>query len=140
MGIGASPAVGRSRIEGVLSSAALLSTLNSIGVSSPDLIVTGSGVLWSRAEDDLRAFVDATGIPFFTTPQGRGVVAEDDHEVTFEFATPYIIAATPPDDRPWGVYEPGCRNGLVLRGKADCTVSVSTDHGATWSRPVTISA
>jgi thiamine pyrophosphate-dependent acetolactate synthase large subunit-like protein len=41
------------------------------------LILTGSGVLWSRAEDDLRAFVDATGIPFFTTPQGRGVVAED---------------------------------------------------------------
>jgi thiamine pyrophosphate-dependent acetolactate synthase large subunit-like protein len=41
------------------------------------LILTGSGVLWSRAEDELRAFVEATGIPFFTTPQGRGVVAED---------------------------------------------------------------
>jgi acetolactate synthase-1/2/3 large subunit len=41
------------------------------------LILTGSGVLWSRAEDDLRTFVEATGIPFFTTPQGRGVVAED---------------------------------------------------------------
>lgn len=41
------------------------------------LILTGSGVLWARAEDDLRGFVDATGIPFFTTPQGRGVVAED---------------------------------------------------------------
>jgi thiamine pyrophosphate-dependent acetolactate synthase large subunit-like protein len=41
------------------------------------LILTGSGVLWSRAEEDLRTFVEATGIPFFTTPQGRGVVAED---------------------------------------------------------------
>ncbi|MGH7841010.1 MAG: thiamine pyrophosphate-binding protein [Candidatus Binataceae bacterium] len=41
------------------------------------LIVTGSGVLWSDAEAELKAFVDATGIPFFTTPQGRGVVAED---------------------------------------------------------------
>jgi thiamine pyrophosphate-dependent acetolactate synthase large subunit-like protein len=41
------------------------------------LILTGSGVLWSRAEDDLRTFVEATGIPFFTTPQGRGVVSED---------------------------------------------------------------
>jgi thiamine pyrophosphate-dependent acetolactate synthase large subunit-like protein len=41
------------------------------------LILTGSGVLWSRAEEALRAFVDVTGIPFFTTPQGRGVVAED---------------------------------------------------------------
>jgi thiamine pyrophosphate-dependent acetolactate synthase large subunit-like protein len=41
------------------------------------LIITGSGVLWARAEDDLRAFVEASGIPFFTTPQGRGVVSED---------------------------------------------------------------
>jgi thiamine pyrophosphate-dependent acetolactate synthase large subunit-like protein len=41
------------------------------------LIVTGSGVLWADAEADLTAFVDATGIPFFTTPQGRGVVSED---------------------------------------------------------------
>jgi acetolactate synthase-1/2/3 large subunit len=41
------------------------------------LILTGSGVLWSRAEEDLQTFVEATGIPFFTTPQGRGVVAED---------------------------------------------------------------
>jgi acetolactate synthase-1/2/3 large subunit len=41
------------------------------------LIVTGSGVLWANAEQDLKNFVEATGIPFFTTPQGRGVVAED---------------------------------------------------------------
>jgi thiamine pyrophosphate-dependent acetolactate synthase large subunit-like protein len=46
------------------------------------LILTGSGVLWSHAEDDLRTFVEATGIPFFTTPQGRGVVAED-HQRSF---------------------------------------------------------
>jgi thiamine pyrophosphate-dependent acetolactate synthase large subunit-like protein len=46
------------------------------GASKP-LIITGSGVIWSRAETPLRNFVDATGIPFFTTPQGRGVVPED---------------------------------------------------------------
>jgi len=46
------------------------------------LIVTGSGVLWSRAEDALREFVDSTGIPFFTTPQGRGVLPED-HQRSF---------------------------------------------------------
>ena len=38
------------------------------------LVVTGSGVLWSRAEEALRNFIDTTGIPFFTTPQGRGVI------------------------------------------------------------------
>lgn len=41
------------------------------------LLVTGSGVLWAGATTELRQFVDATGIPFFTTPQGRGVIAED---------------------------------------------------------------
>ena len=55
-----------------------------------------------------------------TSPRGdyrEGVVEEDDRHVVFEFHTPYIIAATPPNDKPWGIYEPGCRNGLVLRGQ-----------------------
>ena len=62
----------------------------------------------------------------------EGVIAEDDSQVTFEFYTPYIIAATPANDAQWGIYEPGCKNGLVLRGKASCPVSVSVDQGATW--------
>jgi len=41
------------------------------------LILTGSGILWSDACAALQEFVDLTGIPFFTTPQGRGVIAED---------------------------------------------------------------
>ncbi len=41
------------------------------------LVVTGSGILWSGASSELQAFVDATGIPFYTTPQGRGVIPED---------------------------------------------------------------
>ncbi len=41
------------------------------------VLVTGSGILWSNASEELRQFVDATGIPFYTTPQGRGVVPED---------------------------------------------------------------
>jgi hypothetical protein len=60
------------------------------------------------------------------------VIAEDAAQVTFEFYSPYIIAATPPNDTPWGVYEQGCRNGLVLHGRARCKVSLSTDQGATW--------
>ncbi len=41
------------------------------------LLVTGSGILWADATAELRQFVEATGIPFFTTPQGRGVIPED---------------------------------------------------------------
>jgi hypothetical protein len=62
----------------------------------------------------------------------EGVITEDDRQVTFEFYTPYIIAATPANDQPWAIYEPGCRNGLVLHGRAACRVSVSTDQGKTW--------
>ncbi|MGO9266408.1 MAG: thiamine pyrophosphate-binding protein [Candidatus Binataceae bacterium] len=49
------------------------------------LILTGSGVFWSGAEKALQDFVEATGIPFFTTPQGRGVIPED-HQRSFPAA------------------------------------------------------
>jgi acetolactate synthase-1/2/3 large subunit len=41
------------------------------------VIVSGSGILWSNASAELEQFVNETGIPFYTTPQGRGVVPED---------------------------------------------------------------
>ncbi len=41
------------------------------------VIVSGSGILWSEAAAELQAWVEATGIPFFTTPQSRGVIPED---------------------------------------------------------------
>lgn len=41
------------------------------------IVVSGSGVLWSQASEALTRFVDQTGIPFYTTPQGRGVIPED---------------------------------------------------------------
>jgi hypothetical protein len=59
-------------------------------------------------------------------------VKEDDRHVVFEFNTPYVIAATPPNNSPWGVYDSGCTNGLVLRGKVPGGVAVSTDRGVTW--------
>lgn len=46
------------------------------------VLVSGSGILWSQASPELRAFVEATGIPFYTTPQGRGVLP-DDHPLSF---------------------------------------------------------
>src|SRR5919204_2899136 len=40
------------------------------------VIISGSGILWSNASAELEQFVNETGIPFYTTPQGRGVVPE----------------------------------------------------------------
>jgi hypothetical protein len=69
---------------------------------------------------------------FSTSAYREAVVDEGQRHVTFEFRSPYLIAATPASKKPWGVYEPGCRNGLVLRGKANCRVEISTDAGQTW--------
>ena len=41
------------------------------------LVVTGSGVIWSDAAAEMEEFINTTGLPFYTTPQGRGVVPED---------------------------------------------------------------
>jgi thiamine pyrophosphate-dependent acetolactate synthase large subunit-like protein len=46
------------------------------------VVLSGSGVLWSGAEADLQQFLESTGIPFYTTPQSRGVVPED-HPLCF---------------------------------------------------------
>jgi hypothetical protein len=62
----------------------------------------------------------------------EGLIEESGKQLTFEFYTPYVIAATPPNDKPWGIYDPGCRNGLILNGKATCKTSLSVDQGATW--------
>ena len=46
------------------------------------LILTGTGIVWSGAMQELKEFVELSGIPFFTTPQGRGVI-EEDHKLSF---------------------------------------------------------
>lgn len=62
----------------------------------------------------------------------EGIIEESDTHVVFEFRTPYVIAATPPNQKRWGIYDAGCKNGLVLKGKTDCTLAVSIDHGRSW--------
>jgi acetolactate synthase-1/2/3 large subunit len=46
------------------------------------VVIAGSGVWWSDGAAALQAFVEATGIPFYTTPISRGLIAED-HELSF---------------------------------------------------------
>ena len=65
----------RARPQGDSSKVAKL--LDVLASAERPVIVSGSGILWSEAWDELRAFVDGAGIPFYTTPQGRGVIPED---------------------------------------------------------------
>ncbi|MFZ0847933.1 MAG: thiamine pyrophosphate-binding protein [Hyphomicrobiaceae bacterium] len=46
------------------------------------VIISGSGVIWSRAWSEMQQLVEKAGIPFYTTPQGRGVVP-DDHPLSY---------------------------------------------------------
>lgn len=67
----------------------------------------------------------------------EGVIDESDGQVTFEWYSPYVVAATPPPaaaKEEWGIYKKGCTGGLVIAGKMTCPVSVSTDQGKTWQQ------
>src|SRR5215510_1498403 len=46
------------------------------------LVIAGSGVWWSDGAAALQAFVEATGIPFYTKPISRGLIPED-HSLSF---------------------------------------------------------
>jgi acetolactate synthase-1/2/3 large subunit len=46
------------------------------------LVIGGSGVWWSDGAAAFRAFVEGSGIPFYTTPLSRGTVPED-HPLSF---------------------------------------------------------
>jgi acetolactate synthase-1/2/3 large subunit len=56
--------------------------LTTLAESDRPIVVSGSGILWSQADGELRSFVEGAGIPFYTTPQGRGVIPED-HRLCF---------------------------------------------------------
>ena len=49
--------------------------IDALSKAKQPLIVSGSGVIWSQAWTEMQSFVEKAGIPFYTTPQGRGVRA-----------------------------------------------------------------
>jgi len=61
---------------------AINALVDAIKAAKRPIICSGGGVLWSHAWDEMKAFVEKAGIPFYTTPQGRGVVP-DDHPLSY---------------------------------------------------------
>lgn len=41
------------------------------------LVVVGKGMAWSRAEDEIREFIERTQLPFLASPMGKGVLPDD---------------------------------------------------------------
>ena len=56
--------------------------IDALSKAKQPLVVSGSGVIWSQAWKEMQTFVEKAGIPFYTTPQGRGVLP-DDHPLSF---------------------------------------------------------
>lgn len=49
-----------------------------IRTAKAPLVIVGKGAAYARAEDVLRAFVASTQLPFLPTPQGKGVLPDND--------------------------------------------------------------
>ena len=41
------------------------------------LVIVGKGMAWSRAEDEVRGFIERTQLPFLDSPMGKGVMPDD---------------------------------------------------------------
>lgn len=41
-------------------------------------MIVGKGAAYSRAENEVKSFVENTGFPFLPTPMGKGVI-DDEH-------------------------------------------------------------
>src|SRR5262249_8374447 len=72
-----SAATGRGGDPGAIREAIAL-----LGKAERPIILAGSGVWWSDGAAAFQTFVEATGIPFYTTPISRGLIPED-HELAF---------------------------------------------------------
>src|SRR5207248_1231982 len=51
--------------------------LNLLEKAERPLVLVGKGMAWSRAEDEVRTFLERTQIPFLRSPMGKGVVPDD---------------------------------------------------------------
>jgi len=54
------------------------------------LVIVGKGMAWSHAEEEVRAFVERTGVPFLASPMGKGVLP-DNHPLSVGAARSHAL-------------------------------------------------
>ena len=52
------------------------SALTALESAERPLVIVGKGMAWSRAEEEVRAFIERTQLPFLASPMGKGVVPD----------------------------------------------------------------
>jgi len=64
--------------------------LNILESAERPLVIVGKGMAWSRAEDEVRAFVERTQVPFLASPMGKGVM-DDTHPLSVGAARSHAL-------------------------------------------------
>jgi 2-hydroxyacyl-CoA lyase 1 len=64
--------------------------LNVLESAERPLVIVGKGMAWSRAEDEVRAFVERTQVPFLASPMGKGVM-DDNHPLSVGAARSHAL-------------------------------------------------
>ena len=54
------------------------------------LVIVGKGMAYSRAEDEVRAFIERTKVPFLASPMGKGVMP-DNHPLSVGAARSHAL-------------------------------------------------
>jgi 2-hydroxyacyl-CoA lyase len=64
--------------------------LNVLKSAQRPLVIVGKGMAWSRAEDEVRKFIERTGLPFLASPMGKGVM-DDNHPLSVGAARSHAL-------------------------------------------------
>ena len=64
--------------------------LNVLESAERPLVIVGKGMAWSRAEDEVRAFIERTQLPFLASPMGKGVM-DDNHPLSVGAARSHAL-------------------------------------------------
>ncbi len=64
--------------------------LNALETAERPLVIVGKGMAWSRAEDEVRAFIERTQLPFLASPMGKGVI-DDSHPLSVGAARSHAL-------------------------------------------------
>ena len=66
------------------------SALDALESAERPLVIVGKGMAWSRAEDEVRAFIERTKLPFLASPLGKGVL-DDEHPLSVGAARSHAL-------------------------------------------------
>jgi 2-hydroxyacyl-CoA lyase 1 len=64
--------------------------LNALESAERPLVIVGKGMGWSRAEDEVRSFIERTQLPFLASPMGKGVM-DDNHPLSVGAARSHVL-------------------------------------------------